>query len=198
MKLVLLNFAILLIWPAALSAADNLHIADSLLADITRTELSAYGDTVVVHLPNQDSELMRYSAFRISSVLQEEGKKVYRSISAPGPVIAEISNVKLTIGYSEPESGSLTSSDSVFRIISLQVEGEIIRAQDREVLRTISATRAYTDRIKYNDIEELEASSFRFTQGMRSNYSFWDRLIEPALITGSVIVVILLFFTQRA
>lgn len=198
MKIVLLNFAFLLICRLAFSATDNLHIADSLLADIASSELSGVGDTIIVYLPNQESEIMRYSAYRISSALQQDGKKVFRSISAPGNIIAEISNVKLTIAYSEPESDSIMMSDSVFRMISLQVDGELSRAQGREVLRTISATRSYQDKIKYNDIEELEASSFSFTLGKRSSYSFWDRMIEPVLITGSVIAVILLFFTQRA
>jgi hypothetical protein len=186
---------------AVVYAQDNLSVLDSLIDDIVKEEFKNpvfnSGDTLSVLIPDSVSNLMYYTSVKIANELQQSGFRVFRNNVANGHVI-ELANVYLAIYYGEPYADSFLGADLCKRNVTLKLVGQIRQEPSGQILKSISKEKLFSDEIIYNDIEELETSSHSFTQGERRKYSTWDTIIEPALIVTSVVIVVLLFFTQRA
>ncbi len=56
----------------------------------------------------------------------------------------------------------------------------------------------YSDTIKYNDLESLENSNLKFTQGKIPELPVLKNLIQPVIIVGVLISTVILFFTVRS
>jgi hypothetical protein len=188
-----------------LAAQENITIIDSLLCSIITEDIqdpeSNPGDTLSIINTYSDDELFRYCLALMTNQLQQEGFRVYRHNRIQNVntgLIIELSRVSANILYSEPFSKNFLGSDFSNRTIRVQLSGQILDGESGALLKMIESDRLYQDEIKYNEIEELEGISFSFTQGERQKYSGWDRFIEPALVISSVVVIVLLFFTQRA
>jgi hypothetical protein len=201
----LMFFTIYIVPSDSLFAQENITVIDSLLAAVITEDIqdpqNNLADTVNVINSSTDDGFFNYSLVVISNQLQQAGFRVYRHNSVASirsGMIIEFSRISAEIIYTEPYTKNFLGSDFTQRLIRLQLNGQIRRSETGELVRMIRADRLYQDEIKYNEIEELEGTTFSFTQGERKKYSGWDRFIEPALVISSVIVVVLLFFTQRA
>ena len=185
----------------ALSAQNNISVIDSLIDEIITEEVlnseNMIRDTLTVFSPDSVSRLTRYTEIAMTNKLQSSGFKVYRNSIRNGFVL-EIAHVSVSIKYSEPYTNSFFGKDLSKRDIVLKFIGQIRFGPSGQVVKSISSEKIFSDEINYNNIEELETSSYSFTQGERQKYSGWDKIIEPAIIVTSVVVIILLFFTQRA
>ncbi len=185
----------------ALSAQNNISVIDSLIGEIITEEVlnseNMIRDTLNVFSPDSVSRLTRYTEITMTNKLQSSGFKVYRNSIRNGFVL-EIAHVSVSIKYSEPYTNSFFGKDLSKRDIVLKFIGQIRFGPAGQVVKSISSEKIFSDEINYNNIEELETSSYSFTQGERQKYSGWDKIIEPAIIVTSVVVIILLFFTQRA
>ena len=185
----------------ALSAQNNISVIDSLIGEIVTEEVlnpgNIIGDTLTVFSPDSVSSLTRYTEITLTNKLQSNGFKVYRNNVRNGFVL-EIAHVSVAIKYSEPYVNSFFGKDLSKRDIVFKFVGQIRSGPSGQVVKSISSEKIFSDEINYNNIEELETSSYSFTQGERQKYSGWDKMIEPAIIITSVVAIILLFFTQRA
>jgi len=208
MKLLLSNFVFYIIYLLlvdTVTAQDNLMIFDSLLIEIIEEEIiipgADLGDTVIINQPSGSDNFMNYSAIVISNYLQNNGYRVYRNrsdFSSSNSTLLELAAIRVKTEYSEPYSESIVGRDYCQRKITVNLKAQMSNPASGEVFQSLDTEKIYTDEIKYNNIEELEASSYRFTEGKRQDHSGWDKFIEPALVISTVVIVILLFFTQRA
>ncbi len=187
-------------WVTA-NAQDNITVIDSLISEIFIEQFSGpdrlSGDTLYIVSPDSAGDFRRYAGFILTGKLQNSGFKVFRNGSTQGTVL-ELAHTAVAIRYSEPYSSSLFGRDMSKRHITVKLIGQIRNEPSGLVVRSIEVEKTFSDEIKYNNIEELEASSYSFTQGEREKYSNWDKIVEPALIISSIVVIVLLFFTQRA
>ena len=209
MKNLLCNllFVIIYLVPCqARTAQDNIAVIDSLIGEIISHDIRIVADNTtdtlnILNSSTNSGGLTGYSLVIISNHLKQAGWQVFRindSADARSGLILEVSRVNAEIIYSEPYAVSLLGIDLAQRTIRLRLDGQIRRSLSGEVTKMIAAEHLHRDEIKYNEIEELEGTTFSFTQGERQRYSGWDKFIEPALIVSSVVVIVLLFFTQRA
>ena len=186
---------------SGLRAQDNLTIIDSLISDYVNEEMGnplfESGDSVSIFIPDSVSNLMRYTGSKIAYDLQQGGLQTFRNKTISGHII-DLLNVNVSIRYGEPYSSGLFGADRCKRDIVLKITGQIREEPSGQMIKSISKVKSFSDEIFYNNIEELETSSYSFTQGERRKYSAWDRIIEPALIVTSAVIIVLLFFTQRA
>jgi len=86
----------------------------------------------------------------------------------------------------------------VQRLILFTIEGQVYNFNDKRVVLPVKLEKQYTDEIIYSEIEMLEESPFEFTYGTRAGITFWQEILEPAIVVSSVLVVLLLLFTQRS
>jgi hypothetical protein len=183
------------------NAQDNLSVLDSLIDKIVMEEFKNpvfnSGDSVAILISDSVSNLTHYTGVKIANELQQSGFQVFRNKIANGQVI-ELTNVYLAINYGEPYANGFLGADLCKRNVTLKLVGQIRQEPSGQIVKSISKEKIFSDEIIYNNIEELETSSHSFTQGERRKYSSWDRIIEPALIVTSVVIIVLLFFTQRA
>jgi hypothetical protein len=179
----------------------NLAVTDTLIERIVDEDLAnpmlQKGDTLAIILPVGNEALVRYTGLTMANMLKEKGLEVYRNKISQG-YLFEIGRIALSIAYGDPYSSGLFGSDLAQRKITMNLIGQIRQEPSGKIIKSINSTKIYSDEIIYDQIEELEASSYSFTQGTRQRYSTWDTIVEPALIITSVVVVVLLFFTQRA
>ncbi|TFG95628.1 MAG: hypothetical protein E4H13_13145 [Calditrichales bacterium] len=101
------------------------------------------------------------------------------------------------IKYSEPFEKTFFGRNFVKRQITVEVSGQIYSPLTSVVSQTINKSPRVVDEIAQGSIEDLERSAYRFTQGIKAGYSFWEKFYEPALAVTSVALIVYLFFTQR-
>lgn len=205
MKLFLFNFLSLLFLLKPVTASEtryNIQLFDSLLTEIIQTDVLGNGtDTLAIRQASKQDELMLYGTTFFTNILSERGIRVLRNypagLSFQGLVL-DIADINFSVEYSEPYSKSFFGSDYCRRQVNLRFTGQLFDSVSGVVVKSIMTAKSYSDEIPYNDIEELELSSFSFTRGERTSYSDWDKIVEPVLVVGSVVIIVFLFFTQRA
>jgi hypothetical protein len=182
----------------------NLAVIDSLTQTIVEENLSGVefstGDTVALQIELEDRQKVIYCQQLISQILEKKSLTVFRNynqLSSFHGMVIEISRYNATVLYSEPRTDGFLGENHANRTIQVHLIGQLFEAGDSRVRRSIENEKLFQDEIVYGQIEELEASEYGFTRGRRQGYSGWETYVEPFLVVSSVVVVVLLFFTQR-
>ena len=84
------------------------------------------------------------------------------------------------------------------RLILFKIEGQVYNYMDSRVIMPVKIEKQFTDEIIYSEIVIIEQSPFEFTYGTQAGVTFWQEILEPAIVVSSVLVVLLLLFTQRS
>ena len=148
-----------------------------------------------------DQNLTGYLETNISNALAQSNYTVFRNFPVDTTfenTVFEIVNCMVQIQYSEPNTWDVFKEAKVERIIQLSIEGQIYNSKDNKVLLPIKTSKYFSDPIYYDQIEELEQSPYPFTNGKKADISSWQKIIEPVIVVSSVLVVVLLLFTQRS
>ncbi len=200
-----LIFFLILLFPR-LYADDRTNIAviDSLTRDLIGvilkdTQLSS-GDTVALKIELEDRQKVTYCQQILGELLEEKSLTIFRNynqLSSFDGLVIEISRFGSLVLYTEPYSDGLFGENFTSRVVQVQMSGQVFNAGSGKIYSSNADERYYRDEIRYGVIDEIEASEFGFSRGKRQGYSWWDTYIEPFLVVSSVVVVLLLFFTQR-
>lgn len=207
MKWLLLNFsAFYIVLSCETSfAQNNLNVVDSFVTEITDEIHEASGNEIqknlIVEINKLDKNLSGYLRTKITNDFSNYNYNVFRNFPKDTSfecTVLEIQNSNILINYSEPFSENLFGKTLVTRSINLTLEGQLYNYSDKKIILPIKIKKLYTDRIKYDEIEIMEESPFNFTIGAKAGITFWQQILEPAIVTTSVLTVLLLLFTQRS
>jgi hypothetical protein len=84
------------------------------------------------------------------------------------------------------------------RAVSIDVRIEAVSVSTGRVLHVETVQRTVRDTIAVDDIAEAGASTRRIAAGEGPGPSFWERILEPAILTVSSGIAVYLFFTVRS
>ena len=207
MRFLIINFFAfcLLLSGSQLHAQNNLAIIDSLVTEITmdliESSKSEFKDNVVLKVGEIDRNISGYLRNKMGNILTEYKYQVFRNFpkdSSFENTVFEVQNCGIWINYSEPFSKQMLNETFVQRVIIFKIDGQIYNYTDSRVILPVKIEKQLTDEIIYSEIDMLEESPFEFTYGTRSGITFWQAILEPAIVVSSVLVVLLLLFTQRS
>ncbi len=119
-----------------------------------------------------------------------------------GDSLADVSasfNVStLSINYSKGFSEHFFSGRKTERTISVAIQAEYVERQSNRLVWAETAQETFTDTVDVTSIDELEKSSKGIADTRYGQYSFFDKILEPFVITVASAVAIYLFFTIRS
>ena len=100
--------------------------------------------------------------------------------------------------YGEVFSESLFGEQQTERTISVDVASIISHNTDGKILYAKSFVLSSTDTIAYSSVKQIHDSSIPITSYQAPMLSFFDSILEPAIITVASGIAIYLFFTIRS
>ena len=189
---------------AVTGEVSNIKLIDSLLVDILSEKFTLLKgnqtDTLVIDVQKIEGDKGGYFKLVCGNQALKNSFHVYRnynpSASFDGMVI-DLDRFSINVTYSKPFTKKLFGPNYTVRRVEIILRGQLYRKLSGKVLESLDELRSYEDEIRYDDIQMLEKSNYTFTNGVRKDYSFWDKLIEPALTITSVALLVYLFFSQR-
>lgn len=207
MKLLIFNFCAfcLFVSGSQLFAQNNLTIVDSLVTEMT-TEIidlskNELKNNIVLVVGDFGRNISSYITTKIGNILSENKYKVFRNFpkdTSFESTVLEVHNCNVLIYYSEPFSKHMLGETFVQRLVLFSIEGQVYNFKNSRVILPIKLEKQYTDEIIYSDIEMLEESPLKFTYGAKAGITFWQEILEPAIVVSSVLAALLLLFTQRS
>jgi hypothetical protein len=103
-----------------------------------------------------------------------------------------------TLVYGTPFSSSFLGSKKVERTITVKADIALMTKAAQKVLFSSEVTRSVTDTVMLSDVGLLNDPTVPFTAVVLPANSFFDSIIEPAIITIASAVAVYLFFTIRS
>ncbi len=183
---------------------SNISVIDSLVVSSIQEEFETIhgedADSLAIDVSELEWERSNYLKILVGNLATEKSFKVFRNYNPTSSfqgLALTINQFKISIKYSKPFEKSFFGKNFTTRRIETELRGQFYLARTEEVKKAINKKAQYTDEIPYRSIADIENSNYHFARGKREDYSFWEKIYEPALVIASVAVVVYLFFTQR-
>ena len=104
--------------------------------------------------------------------------------------------IDFTLRYPEIYRSHLIGGKKVKRSAAVRVLARLVNPADGLIVWTGEATRSYDDAFSYGSVEEVEAGLYAFTKPPRESRK-WGRVIEPVVVSGIIVGLIYLFFSNQ-
>jgi hypothetical protein len=90
-------------------------------------------------------------------------------------------------------------NDDFIRIITMQMNSAKF-LPNGEIKNTLEGKYHFTDTLSENDINFIEDETFPISKGKKEEkkMSFFDKILEPAIIVATSAITVILFFTVRS
>ncbi len=103
-----------------------------------------------------------------------------------------------SVFYGEVFNESFFGERRTERKIKLSILATLISNNDGKVITVIQVSRMFVDTVAYSTIDQLNDSAPPMSGYVKPELSFFDSIIEPAIVTVASGVAIYLFFTIRS
>ncbi len=103
-----------------------------------------------------------------------------------------------TLAYGKQFSTSFLGSSKVERTISVKVDISLMATSTQRMLFSSEIAQSVTDTILFSEVALLDDPTIPFTAVTLPASSFFDSIVEPAIITIASAVAVYLFFTIRS
>lgn len=182
----------------------NDSIVDSMLVSVLNQKIfelkGRETDTLGIKIGDFEPEVKHYLKILIGNLAVKNSFYVYRNYNTSSSfhgILIDLDLFDIGIFYSKPYSKSFLGRNYINRKVNINVRGQIYSAKSEFVYYSIEEKLQYEDEVLYRNIEKLETSGYNFMNGKRTDFSFWDKIFEPALAVTSVALIVYLFFSQR-
>ena len=120
---------------------------------------------------------------------------------APGdssaPLIRQYQNVIFDLKYTDSHRSHLVGGKRVERRASVRITSTLSDPANGRVLWVGEAAREHTDEIDYGDAARLEQGTYQFNHPVVPATG-WGRYAEPVFVTGVIVGLIYLFFSNQS
>jgi hypothetical protein len=117
-------------------------------------------------------------------------------LGAGAGVRLEFETIAFTLRYPEIYRSRLVGGKNVKRAADIRVLARLVEADNGLVLWMSETSKSYADQFSYDDIDEVESSLYEFTKPPRDSRN-WGRIVEPVVVSGIIIGLIYLFFSNQ-
>jgi hypothetical protein len=170
------------------------QLTDSVIQKITADNIHL---PAVVSLMMNDSLQNNFVKQQIIQSLVKNKMEVFLNGQSVD-TIWEYNVREMSMTYSEVFSETFFGSRKVERNITLSIDVTIRVAPSGAVLFSKNFSEAHIDTIGYSVVPQLNDPSIPFTRLIHPELSFFDSILEPAIVIVASGVIIYLFFTIRS
>lgn len=142
---------------------------------------------------------MGYRAYAPVSANPTDTTKSISSSAAPSGLRGlnmEYQVIDFTLRYPEVYRSFLIGGKRVKRSADVRVLAKLVDPTDGLVVWMGEAERSYDDVFSYGAIHDVEAGVYQFTKPPRESRK-WGRVIEPVVVSGIIVGLIYLFFSNQ-
>ena len=210
----LVVFGIMLAVPATAedeAVINNLERMRRLTAEVAEELVASVPDHVnmghVILAPYEASEQYKFTDHVFTGVLTDGGHRVFES--APSLSMTSRSDstsaTTLRLEYQALHFGLiypkiyrpfLIGGRKVKRQAGVRLLAKLIDPRDESVVWLGEASRSHEDQFPYGQLAVVEVGTFAFTKPSRSSTG-WGKVIEPVVVSGIIIGLIYLFFSNQ-
>ena len=195
------HFWILIFWGIGWLGAQNPQTNQQIVEQVCISALDSVckpllPDSAQVNLKQENSKGQR-PLFLQNLFLDKMPTKGWRVAQAHSPFTLYVRVFDAAITYDEPAAAFLGFGREIRRRITVHLEGRLQNQGTGLVLKGFVIRKELNDRIKFGQIAQVEKSPYFFMRGRMRTYSRWSRYVEPAVVLGSLAVMIYLFFSVR-
>jgi hypothetical protein len=190
---------------SAVNLPSNRAIIDSLTIEIFTANMRGVNlksnDSVAIDVNGLHRESADYLRILLGNVLAGNSFIIFRNYNQASSfqgLIIEVDEFNTKVFYSKPFEKSFFGKNYVLRRIEIEVNGQMFWLHSQRVEKAIRDKISFKDEILYSAIDQVEDSAYHFTHGQLEDFSFWDKIFEPALALASVGILVYLFFSQRS
>ncbi len=183
----------------------NRDIIDSLTVDVISNYQDRMSDgsadSLLIDVGKLNQDAGNYLRVLIGNLFTEKSFIVFRNyndVSSFQGLIVDIDYFDIGVEYSKPFVKTFLGMDYVHRRIHLKLKGQIYKGSRQKVEQAIDKEVTFKDEIPYDSVSQVEESPYGFTKGKREDFSFWEKIYEPAIAIASVAIIVYLFFAQRS
>ncbi|MCB0283741.1 MAG: hypothetical protein KDF60_14235 [Calditrichaeota bacterium] len=108
-----------------------------------------------------------------------------------------VEQFNIRIVYQQEATGFLGLSTEYVRKNNIVLSGWIGNA-DGSKLKVLNINKEFSEKVKTDNLAELEESPYSFTRGNTQELSIWTSTIEPVMAISSVAIIVYLFFSVRS
>lgn len=112
-------------------------------------------------------------------------------------LVLEYQALEFNLGYSKVYRSHLIGGKKVKREGAVRILTTVIDGDGGSVLWVGDAGRDHQDQFSFGDVDRIEQGTFAFTQPAIPS-SGWTKVVEPVFVTGIVVGLIYLFFSNQS
>ncbi len=185
---------------------SNLDLLTSLTTEVVEELLTrledARGDRGVRLVPYANSEEYRFLETVFMTRLTERGVQVYKATAAgPGGddnvVELQFQALEFSVVYPKIFRSYLIGGKHVRREADVTIIATLVDPGDGSVIRVEQASREGSDQFSHGDIGRVEQGNFSFVRPEMPP-SGWARIVEPVFVSGIIVGLIYLFFSNQS
>jgi hypothetical protein len=193
---------------AAETVATNIDLMQQLTADVVRELHGKFaattGNRPVRLKPAGTTEDYTFVTNVFTEELTRLGMTTIEPSTAGAPVDSAVAdavtlkyqNVVFELKYLDSHRSYLIGGKRVNRMASVRII-TTVTAADGRVLWVGEASKEYTDELDYGDTGQLEQGNYAFNHPVVPS-SGWGRYAEPVFVTGIIVGLIYLFFSNQS
>ncbi len=206
-------------WSAAAESPvrSNLDVMHAVTTQVGEDLISGFPATVAGRelrlVPLGKDERYEFVANVLTQSLTAKGYRTYAPVSGVMPDTAgsgppsgsslersrlrlEFQVIDFSIGYPKIYRSYLIGGKKVKRSADVRLMTRLVDPADGLVIWTGEASRSYADDFSYGAIAHVEEGVYQFTKPPHESRK-WGRIIEPIVVTGIVVGLIYLFFSNQ-
>jgi hypothetical protein len=193
------------------TAISNMDLMNELAGEVAKELLDSVPPDIklgrVILSPYGSQEEYEFIDDVFARVLTSTGRKVYASSQTIADSLLtdgefgmtlrlEYRALNFDLSYPKIYRPFLIGGKKVKRKAVIKLRAKFVDPSDESVVWISEASRSYEDQFPHKQLPEVEAGLFAFTKPERSTTK-WGRIIEPVVVSGIIIGLIYLFFSNQ-
>jgi hypothetical protein len=184
------------------------RVANDLISDF-RSQLSP--NSAIWLVPFSDGENYVFLANELTAALSAQKIRSY----PPGPLVTpdstsaassglnsrpmklEFQALEFNLAYPKVFRSYLIGGKQVSRRADVKVYARLLDPDDESVIWVGEASRSHKDQFPYSARSEVEAGLFEFTKPP-VNPPSWGKIIEPVVVSGIIVGLVYLFYSNQS
>lgn len=169
-------------------------LSDSIINSITILQLKQHSS---ISLKTSNDTFTNYFRQHFINSLVSNKKSISENTTTPEPIL-ELSVKESSVFFGESFTESFLGNKKSERRVQLTVLSTLKSSIDGNILFSEQFTKTKVDTVNLSTIEQMNNSSLPMTNYQMPTLSFFDSILEPAIVIFSTGIAIYLFFTIRS
>lgn len=185
----------------------NLDVMDTLagqvLLDVLAGVPSEHQVRDIILVPHANDERYDFLDYVFTRVLTMNGYrtraltgKTVNDTTLSSSLILEYHALNFTLRYPKIYRAYLLGGKKVKREADIKLHARLVDPVDETIVWVGESSKHYEDQFSYSHVDDVELGDFSFTKPPHDTTN-WGRIVEPVVVSGIIVGLIYLFFSNQ-